>query len=185
MPISREDAADALREISRTQETTSRLQGYRHAAPHLIVWGLIWAIGYSADYYRADWRWVWPVLVVIGTAASFWFGMRSQPKSMSAGSFSWPFVASFLAVAVFIGAVFSIMQPVSGAQVGAFFPLLSALFYTLIGIWTRAGRMLITGAALAVLTLVGFFGFREYFALWMAVVGGGGLILGGLWLARA
>ena len=41
---------------------------------------------------------------------------------------------------------------------------------------------MILAALIAVLTLIGFFYLPVYFGLWMAVVGGGGLILGGLWL---
>jgi hypothetical protein len=36
-----------------------------------------------------------------------------------------------------------------------------------------------------VLTIVGFFVLPAIFMLWMAVVGGGALVLGGLWLRRA
>jgi hypothetical protein len=56
------------------------------------------------------------------------------------------------------------------------------LFYCLIGIWVRGARMLMAGMTLAALTLFGFFFLKQYFALWMAVVGGGGLVLGGFWL---
>ena len=45
-------------------------------------------------------------------------------------------------------------------------------------------RLIATGIALAVLTLVGFFAFPALFSLWMAVVGGTALILGGVWMLR-
>ncbi len=71
------------------------------------------------------------------------------------------------------------------AQFGAFFPILVGLYYALIGIWTRGVRMIVLSVALGVLTLFGFFHIQHDFELWMAGVGGGGLILGGLWLRSA
>ena len=181
MPLSHDDASEALREIDRTQQRSSRLYGYSNASPHLIVWGIAWMIGYGASYFQPSWHFVWPILIVAGAAASFWFGMRAGPKS-NASDYGWRYVVTFFVIFCFIGAVMFIVKPTSDAQVGAFIPLIIAFFYCLIGVWGRAWRMLITGVALAALTLIGFFALREYFALWMAVVGGGGLILGGLWL---
>ncbi len=183
MPVSQNDAADALRDIDQTQQRSARLYGYRVASPHLIVWGVIWAVGYTASYFRPQWQAVWPALVVIGMVASFWFGARTQPQG--AVKFEWRYAATFAAMAAFISAVFAILPPVTGAQTGAFFPILVGFFYTLIGIWCRGVRMLIAGVALVALTLFGFFYLQPYFALWMAIVGGGGLVLGGIWLKAA
>jgi hypothetical protein len=58
------------------------------------------------------------------------------------------------------------------------------LFYFLSGLWIGS-RLAVTGLALAVLTLVGYYLFPAYFLLWMAVVGGGALILAGAWLRTA
>jgi hypothetical protein len=88
-------------------------------------------------------------------------------------------------VILFISAIFAIMPPRTSAQIAAFFPILVALFYLLIGIWTRGARMIVLGLAVGALTLFGYFYLPVYFLLWMAVVGGGGMILGGIWLRSA
>jgi hypothetical protein len=85
---------------------------------------------------------------------------------------------------VFAVSVIAVMQPHDPRQTGAFFPLLIAAGYGVFGSF-GAPRVLALGAALAALTLAGFFTLRDIFSLYMAVVGGGGLILGGLWLRRA
>ena len=54
-----------------------------------------------------------------------------------------------------------------------------------IGLWTRGWRMLPLGLALIALTTLGYFMLPNHFLYWMAGVGGGGLILGGLWLRSA
>ena len=76
-----------------------------------------------------------------------------------------------------------VMQPGNPLAQGAFVPLLVAMFYCLMGLW-RGVRLLITGIVVAALTLIGFFYLPEYFMLWMAAVGGGSLILLGLWLRK-
>jgi len=48
-----------------------------------------------------------------------------------------------------------------------------------------APRLLVTGIGVYVLTLAGYFLLPQIFQLWMAAVGGGGLIIGGLWLRTA
>jgi hypothetical protein len=74
------------------------------------------------------------------------------------------------------------MPPRTDAQVSAFFPILVALFYALVGIWVRGTRVLFAGFVVAALTLGGYFLLPQIFPLWMAVVGGGALIVGGFWL---
>ncbi len=46
-------------------------------------------------------------------------------------------------------------------------------------------RMVAIGAALAVLSLVGFFAVHDYYLAYMGLVGGGSMVLSGLWLRRA
>jgi hypothetical protein len=45
-------------------------------------------------------------------------------------------------------------------------------------------RYVVSGIAVAALTLAGFFLLKQHFLLWMAAVGGGAMILAGLWLRR-
>jgi hypothetical protein len=180
MPLSPAEAQDALRDISRAEHSSATLYRYRHAAPHLILWGVIWAVGYGASYARPQWGVFWPVLALIGTIASFWIGWKSKPQK--AAGYDWRFAATWLAIFLFIAAVFAVMPPRNVAELSAFFPLLVALFYGLIGIWIRGTRLIIAGAAVAALTIIGFFLLPQIFLLWLAVVGGGALILGGFWL---
>jgi hypothetical protein len=183
MPVSPAEAKDALRDISTTAQASSTFYGYRTAAPHLLLWGVIWFIGYGAGYFRPSWPLIWPVLIVAGVTGSFWIGRRTGKTKSSRGD--WRYAATSLAVFLFIAAIFSIMPPQSDAQAGAFFPILVALFYSLIGIWRRGARMIVAGALIAALTLGGYFWLPQIFLLWMAVVGGGALILGGFWLRSA
>ncbi|MGD0189560.1 MAG: hypothetical protein ABSD74_02345 [Rhizomicrobium sp.] len=180
MPLSSNEAAQTLRDISRTEQRSANAHGYRAGSPHLIVWGVIWAIGYSVNYFRPGWSIAWIPLVILGTIASFIIGARTRPESSTMRD--WRYAATLVAAILFISALLTVLPPKSDLQIAAFFPILVALFYTLIGIWTKGVRMILLGLAIGALAMIVFFKAPETFALWMAGVGGGGLILGGVWL---
>ena len=62
-------------------------------------------------------------------------------------------------------------------------PMVVATIYAVFGIW-KGLRFLFAGIAVAALTLIGFFFLPQYFLLWMAAVGGGSLMLVGVWLRK-
>jgi hypothetical protein len=180
MPLSSNEAAQALRDIARTERRSANAYGYRATAPHLILWGVIWLAGYGTGYVKPEWANVWLPLVIAGSIASFWIGWRMRPVTMS--RYDWRYIATFVAILLFVFSFLSIIPPHTDNQAAAFFPLLVSLFYGLVGIWTRGMRMLLLGTAVLGLTVFGFFMLPAQFVLWMAVVGGGSLILGGVWL---
>jgi hypothetical protein len=180
-PVTAAEAKNALKDIEQTENRAAASRHGRFAAPHLIVWGVAWAIGYTANDLAPQYPWVWTVVVLGGIAGSFLFDRKEAAGRVK--GFGWRYLVSFATVFVFIYALFVIMQPHDYNQVGAFFPLVIGLYYTFIGVWTKGGwRMLPLGLALMALTLGGYYFLPEHFLLWMAAVGGGGLILGGLWL---
>jgi hypothetical protein len=180
MPISRNEAADALRAISKTELVSSSAYRYARAAPQLFWWGAIWFVGYGVTYVKAEWSAVWIPLVIVGSFGSGWIDARAR---RAAEKRDWRRSAAiWVAILFFLGALFAILPPLGGSRLGAFFPILGGFAYTLLGIWHRGIRLLVTGVAITALTLLGFFWFPDYFALWMAIIGGGGLMLGGVWL---
>jgi hypothetical protein len=179
MTLSQDEAAEALRDIDKTAQKSSTAYGYRVASPHLFIWGAVWVVGYGLSALGHEWSIVWLPLAVIGSIASFWVGRRAKPKG---SGHDWRFTGIFLAIFLFVAALFQVMPPRNDLQSAAFFPLLVALSYALVGIWTRGWRVLFLGAAVAALTLFGFYALPHYFLPYLAVVGGGGLILGGFWL---
>lgn len=186
MPISTQEAADTLRDIARTQHHASVLRGYEKGAPHLILWGLIWAIGYgTSDLAPALANPAWLVLDIAGFTGSFLISRASLAHRSGARSgYGARFAGVGIAALAFIAATYYIMQPHEPAQFGAFPALFVALIYAVVGIW-RGSRWAIAGVAVGVCTVAGYAFFREHFMLWMAVIGGGTLILTGLWLRRA
>lgn len=183
MSIPPQEAADALRNVEHTQHHSAAAYGYQKSSPHLLLWGVIWIIGYAVSYARPTWHLFWPVLAAIGILGSFFIVWRTSRAGYQA-SLGWRYGATFIAVFLFIAALFAILPPRSSLQIDAFFPLLLAICYVLMGIWTRGARMALLGLALGLLTIGGYFWLQHYFLLWMAAFGGGALILGGFWLRR-
>ena len=178
MPITVDQAKDVLKSVSDVERTSIRAHRYRTGSMHLIVWGAVWALGYGLSYIEPRWSYVWPVLVAIGFGVSLLVGRRSGERA----GYDWRPGATAAAAALFVVAVFTVLPPSADLQVGAIIPLLVALFYAVLGIWMRAVRFVTVGIAVALLTLCGYFYLREFFPLWMAIVGGGALVVGGFWL---
>jgi hypothetical protein len=184
--LSPEQARDALRDVEQTTKHSATVHGYETMAPYLILWGAIWVVAYGANDLapRAIGQWAWPVLGMLGWVASMFIGARRKGQSAADAGMWLRWFGVFVAYAVFAAGVGAIMHPTSDAQVGAFVPLIVALTYALVGIFFNATRLVIAGATIAALTLGGYFYLPSHFMLWMALVGGGALILAGAWMRQ-
>ena len=187
MTLSPDQAAQSLQEIDQTGRRSASAYGYAHASPFFILWGLVWIVGYGGTGLLPPHltSYLWAVADGAGILGSIWIGRRmaSQGNATEKGLFRYRFLGVFFIVALFITGVMLVMGPTTGEQGGAFAALLVALLYGLVGLW-QGLRFLITGAVIAVLTLAGFFYLHAHFFTWMAAVGGGALILAGLWLRK-
>jgi|SRR5215475_2903928 len=178
MDLSRRDAAAALHDIEQAQARSANLEDYLRAAPHFMIWGVLWAVAYSLnDIYPVHARAIWSVVVPIGVIGGL-LAMRQGWYERT-----WRYAAVMGAIFIFAGATFVVMWPVNARQVAAFIPLLVALTYVLKGI-SGGIRYVGLGVAVSAFTLLGFFLLKHHFFLWMAVVGGGSLILASIWLRR-
>jgi hypothetical protein len=180
VPLSPEAAARALHEVETTQNRSSTLRRYQDGAPHLLLWAALWTVGYGLTFFApAHVTAIWAVVVGVGLAAGIALLFRTKGAARA-----WRYLAAFGVLAVFSIAAVVVLHPTHDRQVGAFVPLVVAMAYALAGLWWGS-RFIIAGIVLAALTLLGYFMMREYFPLWMALVGGGTLLLSGLWLRRA
>lgn len=193
--IDAREALQSLEQIERTESRSAQAHQYANAAPGFILWGAVWIVGYAGSDLIPRWtgnqhgiNWLWTVLTVIGIAGSAIIGRRQRmaqhPGGKRAGrAIGLRWGATFFALWVFALSTFLIMRPVNPLVSGAFVPLIVATVYAIFGIW-KGLRFLFAGIAVAVLTLIGFFLLPQWFLLWMAAVGGGSLILVGLWLRK-
>jgi hypothetical protein len=183
MSLSSEQASQALRDVEAISHRSGQLYRYQRFAPMFVLWGVIWLVGFAlTHFYPASAAGIWIPLDVIGIGGCIFLGRRG--KQDASNSTSWRWLASTLAVVVFYIAVLNVFQPSSGEQSAVLISLIVALFYFIGGLWIGS-RLAVSGVALAVLTLVGYYVFPAYFLIWMAAVGGGSLILAGVWLRTA
>jgi hypothetical protein len=186
--ISTQQAAEALKEAAIAEKRSRSAYSYSQSAPHCFVWGAVWFLGYGAEalmsmaHLPGIWvGWWWMALSFAGAAASIVIGRGQSARN---GRPSWRFGVLFLIIWLYFFASFSVMHPHSEQQVGAYIPLLFAAIYAAIGLWLGL-RYILVGAFMAAATLGAYFFLRDYFFFWMALVGGGSLILTGFWLRRA
>lgn len=194
MSLSPNEAARTLGEIVRTEKRSAEAHEYANASPQCILWGLIWVVGYSTSHvlpnygFQGHINWLWFLLSGLGVIGSTVIGRRQArhrgPAEQAADrAKGFRTGMSIFAGWWFLVALFVVMRPVHPVAVGAVVPLMVALAYSIFGIW-RGLRFLYIGVTVAALTLGGFLYLREFFLLWMAFVGGGSLILVGLWLKK-
>ena len=182
MALSTAEAQSTLKDIEKTENRTAASQHGRASAPYLIMWGIVWAIGYGVTASMPQLSWIWLTLIAGGIIGSIVLSVLQSRAYRRGGEFGWRYFGSFATIAVFLSVLATIMPPLDNNQVSALFPLIVGLFYSFIGIWTKGWHMLPLGLALIGLTALGYFAMPQQFLYWMAAVGGGGLILGGLWM---
>jgi hypothetical protein len=184
MGISKTEAASALTDIESAAGRSRLLKGYHVAGPILMAWGVVWALGYSAMGLLPPEQWglIWLALDVVGIAATILLS-RGAKNGAKTGQ-GWKILAGVLAVLAFYVATFALFQPTSIDAAIAYPGVVTGLIYAGIGI-AFAPRYLWIGAAVFAASLVGYFYFQPWLTFWMAAVGGGGLIVAGLWLRRA
>jgi len=191
MVLTKDEAAAALAEIDTTTRRGGMLKGYRIGGPILMLWSVIWALGYlnMGLLPPTFWSWTWFGLDAIGAIGSVLLAQRLKGQAGVGGKGGRADVTSLRmlggmgVVILFVLAVFSVLRPTDPAGYLAFPGLLVGTIYAAVGVFL-ARRYLLIGAVMFALTLIGFYAFKEYLAFWMASASAA-LFVSGVWLARA
>lgn len=185
MTITKDDASRALDEIKAASGRARQMRGYARAAPFLILWGAIWMVCDLLAQFAPNWVLAWPIGALAGMVASTVLGIYLPKEIPDQGDQAggWRFMASWALVMVFVVALFLVIPITSNREIHSVFGLVFGFIYVGIGIW-GGWRMIALGAALIALALIGFYAVGHWYALFMGLVSGGALILGGLWLRR-
>jgi hypothetical protein len=188
MNISGSDAAAALGVIERTERRTHEAAGYAVASPHLILWGLIWIAGYIASGLLpvGQWGLAWIPLDVFGIGGSIYLGVRAaayrRPGSATSRTGARASLAA-LAIGAFILSLYVVYGVPRPDTILILPALVMGLVYTLVGLFTLQ-RFAWIGFAIFIASMAGYFLAHPILPYWLAAVGGGGLLLAGLWLRR-
>jgi len=182
MTIDPIEAAASLSDVASVERRTREALNYGFSSAILMVWGLIWAIGYLLTYLQpTKAALVWDVLSAVGVVAAVACGIVWSKSRRE--NWDWRITAAFI---VMIGFGFFWQWLLGGSQwreLPVFWSTLFMFGYIVAGLWM--GRFFIVcGIVVTGLVLAGYLWTGPWFLLWMAGVGGGSLILGGLWLRR-
>src|ERR1700735_3118605 len=88
MNVSRKEAQESLDEIESVILHTRQALAHGVSSIMLILWGVIWVVGYSGtQFYPQRAGLLWPLLIVIGAVASWIVGARrrSTPRNANGG----------------------------------------------------------------------------------------------------
>jgi hypothetical protein len=180
MSLSSREAAESLSQAEQAGRRSAQAYFYHRSSPHLIMWGIIWVIGYGGTgLYPQYANPLWAVLILVGATGGVVLGRCSKPDGVTNGPYAWRMAALFGVILFFVIATYAILHPHDGRQCAAYPALITGCAYMVVGLW-RGLRYVISGIVVVALTLVGYF-YIDWIFLWFAVVGGTSMILTGLW----
>ena len=194
MNITREEASDSLKAVTDTHQRSTRLQNYRHFAPHMFIWGVIWLVANSlCDFYPARGGQIWLVFTVLGVTVSLL--SRARGRALPAGAErriasgnppipAWRWALASAVLFGFFSATFAVLPAHSGLQATAFISMFFMFAYMVFG--ALAGlRVFAVGLVATLAILYGYFSLAQHQFLWLGVCAGGALIIGALWVRKA
>jgi hypothetical protein len=181
--IDSHQASSALADIADIARRVRQSRFYRHASSMLILWGTLVFLGHVFAFGMPRWAgYGWVAVFIAGVAGSVLIGALSRKRS-GVNTFD---ARATAAIVVFIafGAIWSIgVGNFTPRQLSVFWPTYFMLPYIMLGLWL-GNALVAIGTAIIALTLIGYFYAGPWFGLWMALVNGGGLLLGGFWMRR-
>lgn len=185
MDISPTEAEEALAAIQTVVHKTQRWISSSGAYAILIIWGLVWLLGFLSSHFLPDVTagQIWIGLDIVGGIFSAVIGSRMKrrvrsPSAPSSGKrIGWFWLFLFLTCAIAIG----IARPADGKQLA-----MLIILFVMIG-WMAMSFLLSflsawLGIAILALALIGYYFLGDYFYLWMGILGGGGMIVSGIYI---
>ena len=185
MNISPSEAEEALTAIQSMMEKTRRAISSSGAYKFLILWGVIWMLGFlGSQFFPPEVaQKLWIGLDILGGLLSAVIGMpmnrgvRSSAPTTNGKriAFFWVllFVYCFIAI--------SVAWPVDGKQLAMFIILFMTVGWIAMGLLLSFASVW-WGLGLLALSMVGYFLLPDIFYLWMAILGGGGMIVLGFYV---
>jgi len=182
--IDSKQAGEALTEINQIARRVRQSTIYNFASLMLIMWGVLVFAGHLFVHIQPRYTLlIWLAVTGLGIAGSLAISAATHART-GVRTFDPRFLIAFLLFMGF-GYLWTLgLGHFTARQLDTFWPLYFMLVYTIAGLWFGLAFVAI-GLGVTALTLIGYFFIGDWFHLWMAVVNGGGMILGGLWMRRS
>ena len=185
MNISPSEAEEALAVIQRTMLKTRHSIAGSGAYIFLMVTGVIWLVGFLSTQFLTGEivGYIWTGLSILGTILGTVLGFRMGKRVRSPSTV--PMVKRiglFWLLLVFYGiATIAVARPTDGKQATVFVILFIMLGQLAMGLLFSFSYVW-WALPITVLALIGYFLLPGIFYLWMGVLGGGGMIVLGLYI---
>lgn len=185
MNVSTTEAEEALAAIQAMVQKTRRTISSSGAYLFLVVWGVIWLLGFSGSQFLPQpiSGYAWMVLDLLGGVLSALLGIRmGRGVRRTSPTITGKRIAAFWVLLFFYClAAVAVSLPAGGKQLSMYI-----ILFVMVG-WISMGLLLSfasiwPGLVITALALVGYFLLPGIFYLWMAVLGGGGMIALGLYI---
>ena len=181
-PIEAQQALDAIQSVAlKTRKVIANSGAYLF----LIIWGFVWLIGFTANYFVTgpSIGYIWMALDIVGGVLSLVAGIRLGRKfrSASGGKAGRRIGYFWLLLFVYCLLLLAVVSPLdmkTGSMV--------IVIFVMVG-WIAMGLLMSAASiwwalVITALALIGYYLLPSYFYLWMAVLGGGGMIALGFYI---
>lgn len=187
MTVTRDDAASALRDIDKAERRSLTLFQYSAGSPYLLLWGPLWIVAGALGALSPENAGIgWAAVDAVGLAGTAGLVVAQSRRFGKDGgrAAAYRFLGATLVLAAFIALTLALFAPVSGVEIQTFIVLLVAAAYALVGCWFGL-LYAVVGAALAGFAVGAFYHAPAHAPYIVPLLGGGALILGGLWMRTA
>lgn len=188
-PVTKAEAQASLAEIDRVIDQTRKIIAHGSTAPILMLWGVIWIVGFAdTQFYPDNAGRLWWLLNIAGMAATFALSVwRRSIKSPASNLIfvCWCVLIGYgalwclLLVPWVLPGMARVHVPPLGVRLPAFFCTVAMCGYVIMGLWLSR-LILWIGLVVTAITVIGYYALPSWFYLWMAVFGGGSFLAAGL-----
>jgi hypothetical protein len=151
--------------------------------PYLLIWGSIWLLGYLGSIWLIP-DLLWPIIAGVGGILSVVIGViykRGQSVPPLLKNLGWIGLILFLAMGCMFGLLITITQKIQILH--SYWPFQIGIIYLVMGVFIGR-KMILIGSWLILVAMTGLWLMTPFLQIWMAVGGGGSMILSGFLLRR-
>ncbi len=185
MNISPSEAEEALAAIQAMAQKTRQSIASSNAHISLIVTGGVWLIGFICTQFLSGETLVaiWIGLSILGSVLATYLSIRTGKRvhSPSAAATAKRIGLIWLLLAVYCAAAIAVAWPMDGKQLTTLIVLFVVVAWLVMGLLLSFTSVW-PGLLIIALVLTGYFLLPGIFYLWMGLLGGGGMIMLGLYI---
>lgn len=196
-PPSPAEAHAALSEVDQIIANTRTAIAHGAAGPILILWGCLWAIADATiQFYPPAMQWIWIPLDIFGAVVTTWLVRQHRVQVKRPGRwrfgvfwvvlFAYAFLWMFLLMGDGVSKTdgpWAQVEP-TYRKIASFWHTVPMFAYVALGLWL--GRFLVwIGIVVTILVVAGLWLAPHYYYLWLAMTGGGALVLSGVLINKS